>query len=250
MILLLKIFLVPLLIGALTLAARRWGAKVAGVLAGFPVITGPILLLIAVEQGPAFASDAAVGSIAAVMANVSFGMGYAWAAVRFPPRISLIAGFLSFALAVLIQNALALSLVPTFLLTLAGLWIAPRLFPKDIESKPLSKPFRGEVPVRMVAGAILVLLITVSAESLGPRMSGLLSVFPVLASVFGYFSHRFSGAGLAIDLLRAMATGFYGFSVFCFTLALALPALGIASSFLIAVASAALVQGLLLLIKK
>lgn len=249
MILLLKIFLVPLLIGTITLAARRWGAKVAGVLAGFPVITGPILLLVAAEQGPAFASSAAVGSIAAVLANVSFGIGYAWAAVRHPPRVSLIAGFLSFALAVAALNTLALSLYPTFMLTLAGLWIAPKLFPQNVESKPLSKPFRGELPVRMIAGAVLVLLITVSAESLGPRMSGLLSVFPVLASVFGYFSHRFSSAGLAIDLLRAMATGFHGFSAFCFALALTLPSLGISSSFLIAIASAAIVQALLLLIK-
>ncbi|HEY0847197.1 MAG TPA: hypothetical protein VGE12_17640 [Noviherbaspirillum sp.] len=246
MILLLKILLVPSLIGAITLAARRWGATVAGILAGFPVITGPILLLVALEQGPDFASDAAVGSIAAVMANVSFGIGYAWCAMRHPPWLSLIAGFLSFAVAGVVLNALALSLYPTFVLTLVWLWLAPKIFPKDVASQPLAKPFRGELVVRMAAGAVLALLVTVFADSLGPHLSGLFSVFPVLASIFAYFSHRFSGAGLAIDLLRAMATGFYGFAVFCLAVSVGLPQLGIAGSFILALACAVLVQTVLM----
>lgn len=249
MILILKLFLVPAFIGAITLASRRWGPAVAGVLAGFPVITGPILLLVAIELGPSFASNAAVGSIGAVLANVSFGIGYSWAAVRHSPRFSLIAGFLSFALAVFVLNAMALSLWPALLLTLAGLWIAPRCFPKNTESKPLAKPIPGDLPVRMIAGAVLVFLVTVFAETLGPRLSGLFSVFPVLASVFAYFSHRFSGAGLAIDLLRGMATGFYAFAIFCFVVSFALPNLGIARSFLIALTCATFVQASLMWIR-
>lgn len=210
--------------------------------AGFPLITGPILLLLAIDHGPVFASTTAVGSIAAVLANVSFGIGYAWAAVRYRPSLCLLAGFVCFALAVLLQNTIALSLYPTFLLTLAGLWIAPKVFPRNVASAPLSKPFPGELLIRMLAGATITLVVTMSAEMLGPRLSGLFAVFPVLASVFAYFSHRYSGAGLAIDLLRAMAKGFYAFAVFCFVVSFALPIIGIAHSFLIALASTILVQ--------
>jgi hypothetical protein len=72
--LLARLLLVPLLVVLLTLAGRRWGPAVAGWLTGFPIVAGPILLLIALEQGPAFASHAALWSLSVVLANVCFGM--------------------------------------------------------------------------------------------------------------------------------------------------------------------------------
>jgi hypothetical protein len=60
------------------------GPAIAGWLSGFPVVTGPILLLIAIEHGPLFASNAAAWALSAVLANVCFSIGYSWAAVRYP----------------------------------------------------------------------------------------------------------------------------------------------------------------------
>ena len=70
-VLLLKLFLVPLLIALVTLAGRRWGPGVAGWLSAFPVVAGPILFFIAVEQGADFAANAAVGTLSAVLAMLS-----------------------------------------------------------------------------------------------------------------------------------------------------------------------------------
>lgn len=50
----LKLTLVPLLIYLVTLAGRRWGPAVAGWLA-FPIVAGPTLLTLALEQGLPFA---------------------------------------------------------------------------------------------------------------------------------------------------------------------------------------------------
>lgn len=44
MILATKILLAPLCVVAVSLAGRRWGTAVAGVLGGLPVVAGPILL--------------------------------------------------------------------------------------------------------------------------------------------------------------------------------------------------------------
>jgi len=49
--LLLTLVLAPVLVVASTLAGRRGGARLTGVLVGLPVVAGPILL-IADEQGP------------------------------------------------------------------------------------------------------------------------------------------------------------------------------------------------------
>ncbi|MGF6700501.1 hypothetical protein OKW38_005113 [Paraburkholderia sp. MM5496-R1] len=60
MLLALKLVLVPAFLAALTAAARVWGPSVAGWLAGLPVVAGPIMLLLAVERGPAFAAVVSV----------------------------------------------------------------------------------------------------------------------------------------------------------------------------------------------
>jgi hypothetical protein len=58
--LILKFLLAPGLVALASLAGRRWGLKVGGAIAGFPVVVGPILFFFAVEQGSGFASVAAL----------------------------------------------------------------------------------------------------------------------------------------------------------------------------------------------
>ena len=73
---------------------------------------------------------------------------------------------------------------------------------------------KTELFVRMVAGATLVFLATWFASSLGPRLSGLVAMFPVLGTVLAVFSHRHAGAAFTTQLLRGMAAGFYAFITF------------------------------------
>ena len=46
-----KILLSPLCVVAVSLAGRRWGVAVAGVLGGLPVVAGPILLVETLVHG-------------------------------------------------------------------------------------------------------------------------------------------------------------------------------------------------------
>jgi hypothetical protein len=54
-----KLALVPFFILALSLAGRRWGTAVSGWLVALPVVAGPIVFFIGMEQGEAFAAGAA-----------------------------------------------------------------------------------------------------------------------------------------------------------------------------------------------
>jgi hypothetical protein len=98
--LILKLFLVPLLIWAVTLAGRKWGPAVAGWLSAFPIVSGPILLIISLERGSAFAAHAAGATLLAVLAMMVFSLSYAWASARFRVAGSMLCGLCAWALAV------------------------------------------------------------------------------------------------------------------------------------------------------
>lgn len=240
--LVLNLFLVPLLIAGITVAARRWGPAVGGLLSAFPVISAPILFFIALRHGQTFAADAALGTLSAVPANAVFAIFYAWCATRTSWVPSLAAGFAGYFLAVACMNVWSPSLPVAIVFVIGTLLIAPRLFPAMIPAAKARTASTSDIYWRMAAGAILVLFVTQSSAALGPRLSGSFAMFPVLAPVLAVFSHRQSGPGFAIQLLRGMALGYYVFTTFCIVLALTLPAMPVGFAFLLSLGCAVAVQ--------
>ncbi len=240
MLFLLKLLLVPSLIALVTLAGRRWGPAIAGWLSAFPIVAGPILLAIALEQGQAFASVAAANTLMAVLAILVFSVAYARNARRGMPR-AMLAALLAYALAVAVLQALPLPLWAGFPAVLAGLLVAPYLFGPAPEQVPATGKPANDLPWRMLAGAILSLSVTYAAASLGPRLSGLFAMFPVMSTVLVGFSHRANGPGFAVALLRGMIKGYFAFAVFCVALSLLLREQAIGAAFLLATGAALLV---------
>ncbi len=64
----LKLLIVPAFILLVSLAGRRWGTTVAGILAGMPVVAGPIVVLVALEQGVGFGIYTATAAVTGVIA--------------------------------------------------------------------------------------------------------------------------------------------------------------------------------------
>ena len=238
----LKITLVPLLIGAITLAGRRWGPAVAGWLSGLPVVAGPIMYFMAIENGAAFASHAIVGMLLGIFAMLGFLLAYAWASIRWSWRASVFCALSAYFVAVALLNTLALPTSVVTAMVFAVLLVAPRLFPHAEPRAIAVAPVRGEIYLRMAAGALLVLAVTYAAASLGAQLSGLLAMFPVISTVLAVFSHRQCGHEFTICLLRGIVFGWYAFLAFCVVLGWALPPLGIGAAFLLAILGAALTQ--------
>lgn len=240
----LKLALVPSLIGSVTLAGRRWGPAVAGWLSAFPVVSAPILWFIALEQGGPFAAKAAAGTLSAVLAILVFGLSYAWTATRYSWGRSLAAAFACYFLAV---AGLTLWAPPLFIAAAAvvtALLGAQHAFPTPTRAGTAASAPPDDIAWRMVAAAVLVLLVTHFSSSLGPQLSGLLAMFPVMSSVLAVFSHRQSGAGFSIRLLQGMVLGYYAFAGFCFVLSLLLPVMDLGIAFALAIGCAVLVQAL------
>ena len=73
---LVKILLTPLLILLCLLAARRWGAFVGGVIAGLPLISGPVSFFLTLEQGAAFSAAASFNTLLGVLACTTTALIY------------------------------------------------------------------------------------------------------------------------------------------------------------------------------
>jgi hypothetical protein len=92
----LKPLLVPALIGAVSLAGRRWGPMVSGWLVGLPLTSGPVALFLAVEQGNAFAASAAQGMLTGIISLSAFCFTYSRLAIRFRWLPSILAGWIAY----------------------------------------------------------------------------------------------------------------------------------------------------------
>ena len=245
-----KILLAPLCVILVSLAGRRWGVAVAGVLGGLPVVAGPILLVETLLHGRDFGADAAAGTLLGLAALTAFVVIYGRIAVAANPGASLFCGWAAFLLSVAVLSLVvpppALSLVLVAACFALGLTLLPPM--------PSSPPAATELPwwdlpARAIAALGLVLALTAVSGALGPHLSGLLAPFPIITSVLAVFTHAHGGTAQVSVLLRNFLYGFYGFAAFCFVLVLALPTLATAAAFGLATAAALAVQATTLLLR-
>lgn len=246
MLLLLKLLLVPGLVAAVTLAVRRWGPAVGGWLAGLPVVAGPVLVFYAIEQGNAFAAQAAHATLAGLSATVVFAVAYARCSVRLPWYASVASGWTAFAATVFALYGLRLALVPSLVSLVAATVLGRRALPRlAAAAEPVARP-RGDLAIRLVAAATLVLVLTGLAEWLGPTLSGLLNAFPVLTTIIAAFTHAQRGRAAVVAFLNGFLRAVVGFGLFCVAMALALAPLGLAPALMVALAVQLAAHGFLL----
>ena len=238
----LKLLLVPSFLILITLAGKRWGPGVAGWLAGLPVSAGPILFVVALEQGPEFAAFAAAASLSAVSSTVVFCAVYSHASLRFDWRSALLITAGVWLAAVNLLARLPGSTALSFALAASALLGAPYLFPPLKKVAVARSMSVAELAMRAIAGAMLTLAVSLSAATIGSAWSGLLTTYPVLGTVLAVFSHRNHGPDFVTVLLRSMATGMYSFATFFLVLALLLADFGTPTAFAAASAAGLLAQ--------
>jgi hypothetical protein len=245
-----KILLAPLCVVAVSLAGRRWGVAVAGVLGGLPVVAGPVLLVETLLHGRGFGADAAVGTLLGLAALTAFVIVYGRVAATAGPVPSVLCGWTAFLLGVavlsLVQPPSGLALVLVAACFALGLRLLP---PTPSPPSATATPPWWDLPARALAALGLVLMLTAASGALGSHLSGLLAPFPIITSVLAVFTHANGGTAQVDILLRNFLVGFYGFAAFCFTLAIALPTLVTATAFGLATAIALAVQATIFLLR-
>ncbi len=244
--LLLKLTLAPSLVTLASLMGRRFGHKMTGWVAGFPIVAGPILFFFAREQGLVFAASAAASSLQGLVSLAAFSVAYTRVATRMGWLASMLAGWLAFAFFTVLQQPLHLPWMLGLPLAFASFWAARKAMPHVNEPARIPTMPAWDIPFRIVATAALVLSLTGLASRLGPSWSGLLTPFPVASTVLAVFAHLHGGLGAAEKVLKSLLTSMQGFALFLAVLAATLPSLGLPVSFALALAVSCLAQALAL----
>jgi hypothetical protein len=241
--LVLKLVLTPLLVAAVSLAGRRWGPGVSGWLVGFPFTSGPVVFFVALEQGVAFATAAAIGSMSGTIAQAAFCVLYGRLAGRCRWGPALLTGSLAFAAATVVLRSVTLVPIPLLLGVIGTLPMALVLMPRGPQAARAAPLPRWDLPARVVVTTVIVLLLTGAAPLIGPTLTGLLATFPLYGAVLAGFAHHLQGPGHAIRVLRGLLLGLFAFAGFFFVLALSIERAGIVQAFAAAIVAALVLQG-------
>jgi hypothetical protein len=223
-----KLLASPALIGLASLAGKRWGPNIAGLMGGLPLVGGPIVLAVWLIHGPEYAAQVSLAAPVGVWATMTYMLVLGFISVRWPWYSAIPFAWLCYLLTALLIDAsgfsqslvLGIAIIP-------ALWIAAtRVMPKP-KAAPIPAVLpRIELFARMIAAALLVWTITTVSGHLGTHLTGVLAGAPVAAVVIPAFTMANSGRDALLITLRGFLTGLMGFAVFFLILAYSMGTLG------------------------
>lgn len=230
------------LVGLSTIAGRRWGHEVAGLIGAFPLIVGPVLLLTAERQDAGAAAQTAVGTLLGLVALSGFALAYARSATRWRWPASVALGWAAAAALGILAGRTEAGLFGALAAATLSIALARAALPGGSGTATTIVLPHWELPARIGLTVVLIIALTAAGERLGPAVAGILAALPTLASVLAVFTHARCGPDALVSMLRGMLGGLAGFVVFCALIALLIVPAGATVAFLLATAAAVLAQ--------
>lgn len=244
-----KLIVTVIIVSGLALIAEHGSPRLAGLLSGFPTGSSITLTFIALELGPAFASESALHNIAGMPAMLCF-LGVYWlASARWPKAALFLAplcaclGFFSVAA---LLHAVNLPPAAAIFLSAGLVMIFQRLFQR-IPEAAIEHRIRlgwGALAFRALVAAGAVLAITGAAQAVGPAWAGLLTSFPVTVFPLLIILTYTYGPAPAQAVVKHIPRGLWALMAYTLTLWLTAPAWGVLWSTLAGLTAAVLLLGL------
>ena len=228
-----KILVTVLVVLGLAYIAERISAKVAGILAGYPLGIAIVLVFLGLEQGVDFASQAAQYAILGLLANLALALCYWYVAKQARQMVNVglasAAGLAGFLLVAYALQGLPQAHTVTVPITLIGLLVAAALMLKvpAVAVQAVASLSKRDILFRALVAAGTVVLITGLAELIGPVWAGLLSGFPVVAFPLFLILHYHHGKSVLTNSIRVYPLGLISLLVYTTSVSLVYPHLGL-----------------------
>jgi len=215
-----KLSLVALSLLIATAVSRRFGHRVGGIVAGFPMILAPLIGILLID----LEGDRVAGILWATLANqpacVAYVVVLAWAALRFDWWQAALLGGVAFAA---VSALVTLTPLPVMVvLSLIIVVLAGRAMPPaEALRGPVAIP-ASEFVVRMLAALSMAACVVLAADRTPAWVSAMLLTFPINGSILPAFTQALYGGQAARALLRGFARGLVGVAFFVLSTAAAL----------------------------
>jgi len=194
------------------MVTERAGPTIGALVATLPISTGPVYVFLSLDHDAAFIAQGALASLPINAATIAFGAIYAHLAQGRSVAVSFGGGLLGwFAIAALVQ-AFHWDLLEGILLNVATYAIALPLT-RRFRSAPMPPFLRRwyDMPFRAALVAVLVGTVVMLSRWVGPTVTGILAVFPVVFSSLILILHpRIGGRGTAAVVANGLR-GLVGF---------------------------------------
>jgi len=236
--LIIKLTVTPILVGLASLAARRWGNTVAGLITGFPLMTAPISIFLTIEQGAEFTIAASIGILIALVGIAVYALTYVVAARYSPWPIAVALSYGAFFATSWFVAPFLTTHVTAALAAYGMIFLAIILMPRhQTAGAPVPVP-AWEIWLRMLSTAAMIALVTTIANLVGPTWTGIIATVPVMATIMVTFTHARLGHQPAALFMRSVMLSMFSFTTFFVVAAYALQSMEPLHAYLLATTAA------------
>jgi hypothetical protein len=239
---LIRVLLAPLAVLAGTLAQRRFGYAVSGLILGLPLTSLPLLWLVALQHGTAFASSMTGALLVGSIAEAIVLWLYARLTIHLSPSFALVGALGAFALAAEAVNLLRLSALLAGVITALGFAAALRWWPVTAPAST-SGEGRSRLWLRVTLSAVFTIVLVALAGRLGPVLAGLIDALPAMSLMMAFTTHQDHGSGASSRFLHGVTRGSFSYLAAMIVLAELLRTGNLLLAFASALLAALLVQG-------
>jgi hypothetical protein len=218
-------------------SAERAGPVVAAMVATLPISAGPTYIFLSLDHSAAFIADSALASLVMNAVTSVLALVYALLAQRRGFIVSVGAALATWIGLAIIARSIAWTTVSAgmFSVVVLGgcLAIGDRL--RHVRM-PLVTRRWYDIPMRAGMVAVLVAIVVGLSAHVGPTVTGILAVFPIVMTSLMIILHpRIGGRATAAVFANSML-GLVGFSLSCLTVRLAVVPFGKAAGLALALA--------------
>jgi hypothetical protein len=223
---------------AASIITERSGPVIGALVATLPVSAGPAYIFLALDHDAAFIAEAALASLPLNATTIFMGLAYVTLAQRHTMAISLAGGVAVWLAAAVIIGATAWSLAGGIVANLVSFAVCLPLVQRFRTAKmPLITRRWFDVPLRATLVATVVATVVTLSNTVGPKISGIIALFPVVFSSLILILHPRIGGPATAAVFANGLFGLVGFGAALAVLHLGTLSLGSAAGLSLALAT-------------
>jgi hypothetical protein len=211
----LKMVLTAIVVVVTSVAVERAGPFIGALIAALPTAAGAAYVILAIEHPPSFIAASAIGSVAVSAAVSLFCAVYILLAQRHGLLLSLSVSLVAWFAATAIFRMVDWTPLTVVLLNAVVFGVTVPLSWRYREAGPPRKFLRTryDIPLRAIAAAIVVAIVTTASYRIGSFASGMFALFPIILCSSIVILHPRVGGKATASMLAHAQIAFVGLSL-------------------------------------